>query len=516
MLKTHLMSSLAVATLVLASPALSQEHDPLRIVTSFDIESMNPFVEGFWMQEFGVAELLIKFEADGGHYPWLLSDFEPVDDTTWVLTVREGVTFQNGKPLDAQAVLDAIELQLANSTSSRGAVPQSAAFEVTGEYEITVTTDAPWPSLPGVLANESVFLIFDAEAVEAAGEDWASLVGAGIYTGPYSVTTLDRTELVAERFDQYWQGDPALPGLSVSFVPDPNARILAVQNNEADIALYPPNAAYAVVEATPGLHFVAGTPGTGGFMGFFNVNEPPFDEVAVRQAFMKAIDYQHIASTVFRDLRAPATGLYNSDFEWALENYQTDIEEAARLLDEADWVVGSDGRRSRDGVPLEITMLIYPQQPDLVPLTNDVQAQLNRLGITSSIQMVDDIYAGLLEGTVDWDIGISSEGTVSWGITEGFLNRYLASGGNRNFGYSNPKIDALISELTTTTDPEDRNAILAEIQTILVEEDPYVFAFTIHKGAVVVNDLYRDYQPGFALYHVSWQTAPAEDGDEGN
>lgn len=502
--------ALAMTLTIAASPALAEDHPPLRIVTSFAIESMDPYSEGFWMQEFGVAELLMKFESDGQHHPWLLSDLDSADDETWVLTLRENLTFQNGKPVNAEAVLAAIDLQLENSPSARGSVPESAEFSMTGEFEITVTTDQPWPSLPGTLANESVFLIFDAEAVAAVGDDWSSLVGAGIYTGPYAVTLLDANEMVAERFDDYWQGVPALPGLSVAFVTDPNARILAVQNDEADIALYPPTAAFPVIEATPGLHFVAGTPGTGGFMGFFNTAHAPFDDALARRAVLHAIDYEHIAQTVFKGLRATATGLYNADFAWAVENYATDRAEAARLLDEAGWTLGNDGRRSKDGTPLDLTVLIYPQQPDLVPLSNDLQAQFNALGIAVTIQSVDDIYAGMGEGTVDWDIAISSEGTVSWGITEGFLSRYIASTGARNYaGYTNDRIDALIAELAVTVDAERRNAALREIQAILYDEDPYVFSFVISKGAVVVNDRYQDYPPGFALYHVSWQTAPS-------
>lgn len=501
--------AMAMALSTVAFPVIAEDHAPLRIVTSFAIENMNPFDEGYWMQEFGVAELLMKFEKDGQHHPWLLSNLEAADDETWVLSLRENITFQNGRPVNAEAVLAAITLQLENSPAARGAVPESALFTMTGDYEITVTTDQPWPSLPGTLANESVFLIFDAEAVEAVGDDWPSLVGAGIYTGPYAVTHLDANEMIVERFDDYWQGLPALPGLSVTFVTDPNARILAVQNDEADIALYPPTAAFPVIEATPGVHFVAGTPGTGGFLGFFNSSKAPLHDPLVRRALLKAIDYEHIAQTVFKGLRATATGLYNADFAWAVENYITDRDTAARLLDEAGWTLGSDGRRSKDGVPLELTILIYPQQPDLVPMSNDLQAQFNTLGITLAVQSVDDIYAGMMEGTVEWDIAVSSEGTVSWGITEGFLNRYVSSTSERNYaGYANERVDQLIAELTITIDLARRHAVLREIQEILYDEDPYVFMFAIAKGAVVVNDLYRNYEPGFALHHITWQTQP--------
>jgi peptide/nickel transport system substrate-binding protein len=487
---------------------MAQDLAPLHIVTSFDIESMNPSEDGFWMQEFGVAELLMKFEPDGTNQPWLLESLAAIDATSWVATIRPDLRFQNGKPVDADAVLAAIERALATSDSARGNVPEGAAFEKTGPLEITITSPAPWPELPGALSHESVFLIYDAEAVDAVGEDWDSLVTAGIYTGPYTVTALTGERLETARNEDYWRGMPALPGVTVSFVSDPNARILAVQNGEADIALYPPVAARPVVEATPGMHFNSGTPSTGGFLGFMNIAEAPFDDVLVRQALLKAVDYAQLADVVFGGALAEAKSLYNSSFSWAVDNYTTDLAAAAALLDEAGWMLEGD-RRRKDGDELSINVIIYPQQPDLVPLSGALQAQLRQLGIAVTIQSVDDVYSALSAGGVDWDLGISSEGTVSWGVTSPFLSRYLGKDGSRNFAsYDNAEVEALIAELKQTVDTERRDAILERVQAILVDEDPYVFAFTISKGRVVVNDAYAGYQPGFALHHVTWQTQP--------
>src|SRR5690606_18616850 len=124
----------------------------------------------------------------------------------------------------------------------RAVVPEDVRFAITGPLEITVTSDQPFPGLLGVLASESTFMIYDTELVEAAAQsgDWESLAGAGFYTGPYVLETLTPEGMTMSRNETYWQGTPALPGLSVQFVPDGNARILAVQNGEADIALYPP------------------------------------------------------------------------------------------------------------------------------------------------------------------------------------------------------------------------------------------------------------------------------------
>lgn len=507
------LKTIVALAALLSSPVLAQEAAPLRIATSFEVANMNPLEEGFWMPEFGVGELLMQFRADGQIHPWLAASLESVDDLTWRLTLRDGVVYQNGKPLTAQTVLAAIDYQLANSTAARGSVPESAQFTASGPLEITVTTSEPWPVLPSVLASEAVFLIYDAEAVEAAGDDYDSLEGAGIYTGPYALVSLDPTSMELEANPDYWQGNPALPGVTVNFVADANARILAVQNGEADIALYPPSAALAMVGATPGLHFNSGTPGTGGFLAFMNIASPPFDDVAVRRAVMKGIDYEELAQTVLGGLVDTATGFYSESLPWSVQNYETDSAEAATLLEEAGWTLDGDLRR-KDGEPLALNILIYPQQPDLVPLSNALQAQLRPLGIEVSVQSVDDIYAGAGDGNLDWDIAISSEGTASLGNPQNFINRYLLSG-ERNFaGYDNGDLRQAADELAVSIDPDRRAALLERIQAILVDEDPYAFALTHSKGRVVVNDLYRDYQPGVANFHIAYDTAPSNSQDD--
>ncbi|MFN3644251.1 MAG: ABC transporter substrate-binding protein [Gemmobacter sp.] len=503
-------AALAMAALLaLPLPVAAETAPPLRVVTSFAIDSMNPWEDGFWMQEFGQAELLMQFREDGQHHPWLLERLENPEPTRWVMTLRPGLTFQNGKPVDAAAVLAAIEAARAHSTSAQGAVPEGAVFAVTGPLELTVTTPAPWPELPGVLADESVFLILDAEAVAAAGEDWGKLVGAGIYTGPYAVTALDSARMEAVAYPGYWQGPPALPGLTLSFVPDPSARILAVQNDEADIALYPPLAARPMVEATPGVHFNIGALGTGGFTGYMNLRQGPLADPALRKAVLRAVDYREIAEDVFRGGLAQATSLYAANLPFALENYRTDPAEAAALLDAAGWVPGANGTRQKDGMPLTLVLAIYPQQPDLAPLSAAVQAQLARVGIAAEIVSFDGINQALMEPANRWDIAMVSTGAAGWGRVQGFLEGYLLPGARRNYGgYDNAEVSALVAELATEADTARRTAILHRIQTILWDADPYAFSFNIHKGRVVVNDRYACYQPGFALYHISWQTAP--------
>ncbi|MCG8351349.1 MAG: ABC transporter substrate-binding protein [Chloroflexales bacterium] len=501
----------AAATSAPEAPA-ADEPPPLRIVTSFQIDSLDPIEQGFWMPEFGVGELMMQFRADGQHYPWLLESLEQIDETTWELRLREGITFQNGAPLDAAALAALINRQMELSSAAQSNFAEGTSAAAITDLVVTLDTAEPNTAVIPALADEAVFPVYDVTAVEATGENFDQLIGSGIYTGPYSVVSLDDQEMALERYENYWQGRPALPGVSVRFVTDPQARILAVQNDEADIALYPPTAAKPVVDAQDGIYFNYGTPSTGGFRMVLNIKEPPFDDIAVRQAIIRAINYEELANDVMDGIFGVATGYYPPFFSFAVQNQATDVAAARQLLDEAGWTLGVDGVRMKAGEPLNVILLIYPQQPDLAPMSEAIQAQLAELGFAVEIRSVDSINDAMASADEPWHAGLVSAGSVTFGgAPEPVLRRYFATGGDRNYAdYSNPAIDALTEELSQTFDTERRQAILAELQRLKIEEEPYQFFVSFHTGRVIVNERYRDYQPGFALYHVSYETRPTE------
>jgi len=500
--------SLAFA-LTFGQPALTQDADqPIRVITSFKIDSMDPEAEGFWFQEFGVAELLMEFRPDGSVAPWLAKSLTQVNDTTWTITLNAGVNFQNGRAMDATAVKEVMDFRLANKASLKGILPPETKFEVTGPLEITVSTTSPVPELPNILAHESYFLIYDLKTVNAVNEDWEALEDAGIYTGPFEVADLSDAALTATRNKDYWRGLPAMSGVNVRFVTDLNARVLAIQNNEADIALYPQVSAKPVYDATPNVNLALGPVSTGGYGVYMNTEVGPLTDVDVRRALMKSIDYAEVAETVFRGATAQAEGLYNMSFPWAEANYEYDPTEAAELLDGAGWVLDG-GARMKDGETLSFDIVIYPQQPDLVPMSNALQSYLRKLGIASKIISVDSVGDAITSGAIDWDVALLGNGSATVGAVQGFLTSYLSTGSDRNYaGYSNDELDGLIATLASEGDTNARNDILRQIQHILVEKDPYIFNMTMLRERALVSDAWSTYQPGVAWRHIGWQTAP--------
>lgn len=479
----------------------------LRILTSFAIESLDPLTEGFWFPEFGAAETPMRVGEDGPE-PWVLESLERVSEADWKLRLRPGVTFQNGRALDAEALAATMSRQLERSASARS-VLSDAKVVVAGPGEVTLTTAGPDATVPHILADESVFPIYDTASVEAAGDDPGKLAGSGFYTGPYAVRSLDDRELVLDRYDGYWAGTPPLAGVTVGFVPDAQARILAVRNGEADIAIYVPTEAKRTLAGSSEAFYVTAPHGKETVTMPFNVARAPFDEVAVRRAISLGIDYRAIALDVLDGAYDVATGMYPPVYGYAVANQRTDAAAAADALDAAGWRRTGDGVRTRGGQRLTMRLLAYPQQPDLAPIAVAIQSQLKALGVAVEISSVEDITT-TLEDPGRWDAALVFNGTADFtGAPDPYLRRYLRrDGADNTSGVSNPALDQLTGRVGATFDPAARNQLLAQIQRIVIEEQAYLAVAALKRFPAVVSPRWRSYVPSSSLNHVTFETQP--------
>lgn len=483
--------------------------DMLRVVTSFRVQSLEPVrPASYFLTEFALAELPLMLSAEGKLEPHLLESYSRIDERNWRLVLRPNVRFQNGKLLTAAAMAAAMNRQLERSASAKAVMPD-AKVAVTGERELTLTTAYADPTVPAALADELVFPIYDVEALEAAGGDNAKLIACGCFTGPYRAVSLDERELRMARFDEYWRGRPPLSQVSIRFIGDPQARILAVQNDEADIALYPPSEAQRMLAGAGGAFFVTNPRSHGGPRIFLNVRRAPFDEVAVRRAFGLGLNYESLARDVMEGIGETAAGFYPPVHPWAIQNQKTDAAEAKRLLDEAGWRVGSDGLRTRNSLPLEITLLVYPQQPDWAKIATAMQAQLREIGFRLRIRQVEDINAAMKSQT-DWHCSINSPGLVTTGgAPDPFLRDHLHSRGERNYGGVNDaELDRLLDELGGAFDEARRNEILRRVQQVVIAEKVYEVRPVFLRSRVVVGKRWRGYQASPQLHHITWETKP--------
>lgn len=465
----------------------------IKFASPFPIKSLEPIQWGHWGMRFGYAETLMKPQQDGAAKPWLLKSLDEVNTTTWKLTLNPDITFQDGKKLDGAALAKSMNYTLANDEDVAATIP-GGKVTATGDLTATLTTKTPVAFLPQMLSTETGFKIFDADAVEKAGKDVDKLTTAGIYTGPYTVTSLTDQKMTLKANDHYWKGTPKLKNISVTFVQDANASTLAVQNGEVDVALYAPTSVVKTVKNRSDSFVTMGqASGDIAVRMMLNVTQSPMNDAAVRRAVQSAVDYDQIANELFSGVYTPVTGMYSSRMPYAVKTQSTDVAKANKLLDDAGWKLDpKTGARSKDGKKLAFTLYTYPQQADYTPLVLNMQASLKKVGMTVNIKSVPDINEAIKDPKT-WQTALMGTGTLSGNEPISGLKSFYLSNSPSNFtGISNKTLDADISTLGQTLDETRQNELLRSIQKIVGDNAYEVFVGS-RKAVTVVDPRWKSF-----------------------
>jgi peptide/nickel transport system substrate-binding protein len=488
--------------------ATSAKPSTLTIATSFAIGDLDPIDNGYWGNELGYGELLMRPQLNGTVKPWLLKSLTNSSPTTWVLTLNPGIRFQDGKPLNAAALIACMQYQLKQDSSATAALP-GARLTATGAGQVTLTTTSPVPDLPYILGDEDFFIIYDQAAYLKAKGSPARLIAAKIYTGPYVVTDVSDQVMHEVRNPVYWDGTPKLTEVTVKFITDAESRILAVEHGEADLALYPPTTAAKTLTGRTDAYFDTGTPRGPTFILFLNEHTAPFSDVAVRRAVQAGINYDQLANQVMNGLYVPDTGMYASTEPYALTTQATDVAKAGQLLSADGWAAGSNGVRHKDGKTLAFTIDTYADQPDTQALAVAMQAELAAIGFQVSVSQVPDVDAAQ-KNPAGWTSALEGDGTTSFaGDPVTPLQEYwLGSGASNTTGISNPQLDGLINQLASTISASARDNLLRQTQQIIASNAYNIFVGQ-RRPAVIAGRAWRTFQVPPANLWVSATTAPA-------
>jgi peptide/nickel transport system substrate-binding protein len=422
---------------------------------------------------FGLGETLLRVTADGSFVPWLAESVAPLDPLRWQIRLRSGVTFWNGRTVDAEAVRGSILRAVAKNPST-AALLNVASVEAADPLTVILTTKSPNGGLLSHLAGFRV-IIHDAEHAAQVGDD--TFGAAPMLTGPFVPTEFRVRELLtARRYEGYWQGPAGLAGIEMRAVADGNARLAAVLSGDVEMARDLPAAAAAQARAA-GLT-VASSPTNFMYQIYLNNPREPFTEVETRRALSLAIDRQALIAHVMGGVGSIATGPFSSFHPFADPTpLAYDPARAKQLLDSIGWLDRGDGTRARGGQPLEFSLLTYPARPDLVLLATAIQAQLAEIGVTATIRQVESAaITGILDkGDYDasmWTLQMAPSGDPGY-----ILQTVYTSGGDSNpqLGYTSPRLDALVIQLNGTSDLVQRFDLARQAQAVLRDDVPVVY-----------------------------------------
>ena len=278
-----------------------------------------------------VYETLLARTPDGELVPGLAADMPTqVDDTTWQFPLREGVTFHNGEPFNADSVVATVDRMIrlieAGVTDNSGFFGSLTGAEAVDEYTVNITTDGP----DGVLPSRMYWL----KMIPASAAESDDLSDAVVGTGPYQFVEWVRGERVAlEANPDYWGGAPSISNVGYTFVTESGSRFAGLLSGDYDLIT---NLSPADVDRAPQ---VATAQGQEHPMLILDADEGITADVNVRKALNMAVDKEAIAESLFGGFAVVDQGQILSPsilgFNPDLSPYPYDPEMAAQLIEDA-------------------------------------------------------------------------------------------------------------------------------------------------------------------------------------
>ena len=457
-----------VVVLVALAGCQSQHKDPRTVVVAIENSpnSLDPRVGTDAMAErIGglIFDPLVRKDEHLEMRPWLATSWEQPDVKTWVFHLRDGVRFQDGRPLTAEDAAWTIQTLLDGSliTSKSGAFAHVASVEATGSLTLTIRMKSPDASLLFNL-SDGLFGVVP----RGAGKD---LARNPVGSGPFRfVFAQQDKEVVLERNADYWNGTANIQRVRFAVVPDAVTVALELERGSVDIASNELTLDMVhALDGRAGLH-IESSPGSPVMYLNFNVARGPLADARVRQAIACAIDRQSIVDAVWRGHARLADTLLPPN-HWAaadpasLARWPHDLGRARALLGAAGYAKG-----------LRLEMKTSTDETTRL-LAEIIQQQLAAAGITLSLRSSEfgtfysDVQTGRFEMYALRWIG-SNEDPDIFRYAYG-SDRFPPVGGNRGH-YSNPHLDELLAAASGTTIEAARRASYIQSEQILAQELP--------------------------------------------
>ncbi len=450
-------------TLIVAIPQATVQLDPA-IAGSNGYGDIIPITDN-------LTEGLTRFTPGTADIePALAESWEVSEDgLTYVFTIRPGVTFHDGTPLDAKAVefnflrqLDPENPLHQETMVYSGIVFQDVdSVEATGDMELTVTQTRPSILLPGNLAIFAGGIVSPA-ALETEGDEFGQ---RPVGTGPFKFESWTKdVELVFVANDDYWGGRPALDRVVWRTIAEDTVRLSELQTAAIDVANQLDFKDAGKIESDATLQLITGPFLNVQFLAF-NQAVPPFDNPSLRMAVQHAVNKQSVAEVVAAGHYTLGAGpiaptLIGYDPSLA-ERYPYEPEQAKALVAESGLT--------------DISFDLVNRTNSFWPLLGQlIQADLAAVGITANLQSLEDaeFFDRLGSGEVQaflndwtWDNGDPDNVMYSLFVQERAFTR---------MGFRNEEVNDLVLQAQETADSDIRAELYFKAQEIILDDSVMV------------------------------------------
>ncbi len=411
------------------------------------------------------------------------------DGITYTISLRQGVTFHDGEPFNAKAMVFSLERFVKNGgkpSTLLGNVMESV--QASGEFEITIKLKAPFAPFPSLLAFPGLCAV-SPKAYEIGEGKFKPNIFVG--TGPYKLSSFTPNLIKVDVFDKYWGDKPVSRGIDFSLLGNSATLVNSFTTGAVDVAfrdLTPSQVVSLKQEAPAKGYQLLERDGTRIDYLALNTKTKPLDQVEVRQAIASVIDRPLIISRVYKELASPAyttipTGFPGSQPVFKSTYGDGNIAKAKELLTRAGFSTQK---------PFELEMWYSSssvEREQTATLLKEYVAQKLDGIMTIKPQPVESttLFANIAKG-------IYPSYLIAWlpdfGDPDNYLtpffacNRGSAATGCEDgdsqtqgfFYYSEPMLK-LLADQRREIDPGKRQQLFAQIQELMVKDVPLVPLF---------------------------------------
>ncbi|MDE3193527.1 MAG: ABC transporter substrate-binding protein [Chloroflexota bacterium] len=456
-------------------------------------------------------ETLYDQKADGGVVPGLAEKTNVSSDgLTWRITLRSGVTYHDGTPFDAESVKWNLDFRKTHPTFTlKSQMAPIKAVKAVDSKTVELDLSAPTPALSVILASPLFSMESPTAYQKYPSADEYQRHAAG--TGPFKLDGVpSEAQTVFVRNDAYWGPKPYLDKIVCRLIPDPSARIAALEAGDVNVAETLPDSEYARLRAEAGITVDVTQVPASQIALWFNFASPLTKQKQVRQAIAEALDRGSYRS-MLKELGAdPPQTIVPEQFRGAARSstvYPYDLAKAKQLLADAGVKPGT-----RITVILQNTPQLY------LDLGQLVKQDLDKLGFDTQLRFTDisgwlaDMTLAADKSADRWQLSIAQEGG-SYLDAESILFRFFPTSADAPKGsnwthYSNAQVDQLLAQQAKTVDAAERDKLLAQIQGILWNDlsgYPLLASKVYYAHSASVHGIEAVYlRPAFLRYDAAW------------
>lgn len=436
-----------------------------------DLDSLDPHkavAAGTHEVLFNVFEGLVKPDSEGNLNPAVASKSEVNDKgDVYTFTIRDGITFHNGKKVTAEDVVYSIQRagglldgEPADINMNKALQNNVKSVEAKDDKTVVLTLNKPDTELLAYLTESDCAII---------PADYENQEKAPVGTGPYKFVSYKPLEnFVMEEYQDYWNQEkkPHIANVTFKISSSVDAAFMELQSGGIDIFPYLTDEQAKQVSEDKfnveigNMNLVQGL--------FLNNKKEPFNNKKVREALNYAIDRQAIidmvaggnGTVIGSNMFTGLSAYYNEE---TATMYPADVEKAKALLAEAGY-----------GNGLSFTITVPSNYQYHVDTAQVIVEQLKAAGITAKLNLVDwstwlsDTYSGRkYEATI-----VGLDGNLA---PKDLMSRYSSDASDNFVNYENKEYDEVLDKAVSTTDETEKVKNYKKLQELLATDAASVY-----------------------------------------